>query len=97
MKHFPEIKMTRGEALRALRKEAGYTQKQLAGYLGIDRTTYTYYEANHIALTCEMVVKLSLLYDVSPNYLLGLSSDRAGQRKSAYFLMLKQTHRGITK
>ena len=33
-----------GEILKKYRTEYGYTQKKLADYLGIDRTTYTKYE-----------------------------------------------------
>ncbi len=33
-----------GERLRALREKEGLTQKQVANYLQLSRSTYTYYE-----------------------------------------------------
>lgn len=57
------------ERLRAVRKANGLTQQNIADYLGLDRTTYTYYEMGDICPSVETFVKLSELYKVSVSYL----------------------------
>ena len=61
-----------------LRKEKDLTQQQLANHLGIDRSTYAYYESGRSKLSIDVVVKLAHFYKVSYAALLGpepLSAD----------------------
>ncbi len=53
-----------GAVLRKYRVEHGYTQKKLADYLGVDRTTYTKYETVR-APELDVILKLAAFYDVS--------------------------------
>lgn len=53
-----------GEVLRKYRAEHGYTQKKVADYLGIDRTTYTKYETVRKP-ELDVIMKLAAFYDVS--------------------------------
>lgn len=55
---------TLGEVLRKYRTDRGYTQKKVADYLGIDRTTYTKYETVRKP-ELEVIMKLAAFYDVS--------------------------------
>lgn len=55
---------TLGEVLRKYRTSCGYTQKKVADYLGIDRTTYTKYETVRKP-ELEVIMKLAAFYDVS--------------------------------
>lgn len=55
---------TLGEVLRKYRTDHGYTQKKVADYLGIDRTTYTKYETVRKP-ELEVIMKLAAFYDVS--------------------------------
>lgn len=55
---------TLGEVLRKYRTGHGYTQKKVADYLGIDRTTYTKYETVRKP-ELEVIMKLAAFYDVS--------------------------------
>jgi len=59
------------EIIRALRKERGLTQQQLAAHLGIDRSTYAYYESGRTRLNIDVVVKLAYFYKVSYAVFLG--------------------------
>ena len=59
------------EAIRELRKERHLTQKELADFLGIDRSTYAYYESGRSKLNLGIVVKLAHFYKVSYATLLG--------------------------
>ena len=53
-----------GEILKKYRTEYGYTQKKLAGYLGVDRTTYTKYETVRKP-EIDVIMRLAALYNVS--------------------------------
>lgn len=53
-----------GEVMRRYRVEHNFTQKKLADYLGVDRTTYSKYE-NERKPELDVIMKLAVLYDVS--------------------------------
>ena len=55
-----------------LRKEKGLTQQEVADYLKIDRSNYSKYELAKLEINIDMLRKLSKLYDVSTDYILGL-------------------------
>ena len=55
-----------------LRKEKGFTQQEIANYLQIDRSNYSKYELGKLEINIDMLRKLSKLYDVSTDYILGL-------------------------
>jgi len=59
------------EIIRSLRKERGLTQQQVADHLGIDRSTYAYYESGRTRLNIDVVVKLAHFYQVSYATFLG--------------------------
>lgn len=52
------------KAIKKLRKKRGYTQKQVADLLGLDRSTYSYYELGKIKPDVTTVMKLSEIFDV---------------------------------
>lgn len=59
------------DTLRQLRKEKiGYTQQQVADYLQISRSTYTYYETGKTEPDLENIKKLAKLFGVSVEELL---------------------------
>ena len=60
-----------GERLRMLRKRAGLTQQAVADRLQIHRTAYTKYETGVVAPDREALVRLSELFGVSVDYLVG--------------------------
>lgn len=55
-----------------LRKERGLTQQAVSEYLGIDRSNYSKYELGKLEINIDMLRKLSKLYSVSTDYILGL-------------------------
>ena len=59
------------ENIRNLRIDGGFTQKQIAQYLGISQNTYSQYEIGVINYPVEAVMKLADFYGVSTDYLLG--------------------------
>lgn len=59
--------------LLELRKEHSYTQQFVADYLKIDRSNYSKYELGKLEPNIDMLVALSNLYNVSVDYILGLT------------------------
>ena len=76
------------ERIRDLRVDHSYTQQQVADYLGVRQNTYSQYEIGVLNYPVEVLIKLALLYNVSIDYLVGLTDDptppkRCGKRKGA--------------
>lgn len=68
--------------LKTLRTKKGWTQKDVAQLLGVDRTTYAKYEAGSSEPSFEMLKKLTDVYSVPADTLLGwpnISGKSAGQ------------------
>ena len=59
------------EQLKILRKQKGLYQKDVATFLGVDRTTYVKYENGVCEPDNDTLVKLAELFNVSVDYLLG--------------------------
>ena len=57
--------------LKTLRKQKGLLQKDVASFLGIDRTTYVKYETGVSEPDNKTLIKLAELFSVSVDYLLG--------------------------
>lgn len=64
-----------GERLKNLRLQAGITQKQLAERLWLSKATVSYYEQSLRSPSPEILVKLSKIFKVSTDYLLGIKKD----------------------
>ena len=63
------------ERLRMLRKQCRLTQQQVADRLSLHRTTYTKYETGVVAPDREALVRLSELFGVSVDYLVGREAE----------------------
>ena len=59
-----------GKNLRSLRRQFGYTQKQVADSLGITASSYYGYESGRAVPTLQNFIKLAKLYDVDYKELL---------------------------
>ena len=57
------------EAIRNLRIDSGYTQKQIAEMLHIKQNTYSQYEIGELNYPLDAVVTLAEYYGVSVDYL----------------------------
>lgn len=69
------------ENIRSIRIDRGYTQKQIADYLGISQNTYSQYEIGVLNYPIDVVVKLAQFYHVSSDYLLGLTNQQESYPK----------------
>ena len=70
-----------GKRLRKLRKEKGYTQQDVADYLGVNRATIAGYETKGIQPGHDTLVKLANYFDVSVDYLLGNTDEKSNADK----------------
>lgn len=61
--------------LRDLREDKDLTQDQLVNILNMHKTTYTNYEQGKREPPFELIVNLAKLYDVSIDYIAGLTDD----------------------
>jgi len=64
-----------GLRLKTLRTEKNFTQKQLADKLGIVKASVSSYEQNAMYPSIDIFIKLCKIFDVSADYLLGLSDN----------------------
>lgn len=61
-----------GSNLKKLRKEAGLTQAELAGKLGVTKSIISYYELRERAPSPDILIHLSKIFHVTADYLLGI-------------------------
>ena len=64
-----------GEAIKLLRQSHNVTQKQLALDVGLSERGIQNYEANLRKPTYDIIIKLCTYFNVSSDYLLGLSDN----------------------
>ena len=56
--------MTFPEFLKRIRNTAGYTQQNIADLLGVDRSTYSYYETGKTEPNIRQLKKIARLYNL---------------------------------
>ena len=61
--------------IRDLREDHDLKQKQLAEYLNCSQQVYSNYELGQRDIPTDVLIRLSKFYDVSVDYLLGLTSN----------------------
>lgn len=66
-----------GNKLKQLRLQNHMTQQQLASLMGVTKSVVSYYELQERIPSPEMLIKLSTIFHVSTDYLLGISSDNS--------------------
>ena len=63
------------QRLRDLREDNDLTQNQLVEKLNMHKTTYTNYEQGKRDLPLEIAIKIAKFYNVSLDYLAGLTNE----------------------
>ena len=64
-----------GRRLAQLRKQRGYTQKELAERMGLIQSLISSYERDKLRLSAEMLVRFSIALKVSVDQILGTTSE----------------------
>ena len=63
--------------LKDLREDNDLLQRDIAEYLNIRQNTYSQYENGQRQLPIDVLIKLSEFYNVSTDYILGLTSKKS--------------------
>ena len=66
--------MNYAERMRNLRHDNDLSQKNVADMLGVAQTTYSQYELEKRPMPIDYLIALCKFYDVSADYMLGLSN-----------------------
>ena len=61
--------------IRDLREDKDMTQKQVASILNCSQQVYSNYELGQRDVPTDILIKLSYIYDVSVDYILGISDN----------------------
>ena len=78
------------QVIKKLRLDCGFTQARVATLLGIDRSTYSYYESGKIKPDIKTILSLSRIYGVDYTEILDCdaevlyASDVSGKRKTSH-------------
>ena len=65
-----------GHRLKELRKQNNLTQQQLADLLGVTKSVVSFYELRERSPSPDILIKLSYIFHVSTDHLLGLQKNR---------------------
>lgn len=65
-----------GIILKELRKQNGFTQQQLADLIGVTKSVISFYELKERAPSPDVLIKLSYIFHVSTDYLLGITRNK---------------------
>lgn len=71
------------QRIRDLREDADLTQKQVADKLFMHLTQYRRYENGESEVPLNIAINISKLYNVSLDYIAGLTNDKQGLTKSS--------------
>ena len=77
------MKMTLGESLKTIRKRFNMTQDEVAVFLGVSRSGYTYYETGKSEPSIDTLKKLATIYDITVDEILSMPSKKVMGRKIA--------------
>ena len=68
-----------GNRIRSLREDQDLTQKELSTMIGLTPKMISFYENNQRTPPIDILLKISRIFDVDINYLVGLSSSKNAQ------------------
>lgn len=71
--------MTLGQRIQKARKEAGLSQEELAEQLGVSRQAVSRWENDNGYPEMEKIIRLSQIYQVSLDYLVGNEQEKSGE------------------
>lgn len=63
------------QKIRDLREDRDLKQREIAEYLNCSQRVYSNYELGQRDIPTEVLIKLALFYNVSTDYLLGLTNN----------------------
>lgn len=85
------------ERIRFLRTQHGYTQQEIINILGVGKSAYSMYENGERTISVEIVAKLAQLYNVSTDFIIGLSNNTKSVTSSVDSYLNDKAIKTITK
>lgn len=73
--------------LKDIREDHDYTQKYIADLLFIKQNTYSQYETGQRQIPLDFLIKLSIIYNTSTDYILGLTDEKKPYPRSDDFIL----------
>lgn len=70
--------------LKDLREDSDISQIQMAEFLHVKQNTYSQYENGKRQIPIEMLVKIAIFYNVSVDYILGLTDVKTPYPRSNF-------------
>ena len=70
------------ESLKKIRKQYKMTQEDVAKFLGISRSGYTYYETGKTVPSVETLKRLAIMYDTTIDEVVGMPQEKSVAGKS---------------
>ena len=70
--------------LKDLREDSDISQIQMAEFLHVKQNTYSQYENGKRQIPIEMLIKIALFYNVSVDYILGLTAVKTPYPRSNF-------------
>ena len=70
------MKLHKFERIRNLREDNDLKQRHLAEFLDCDQRTYSNYECGVLNVPNDVIIKLTLFYNTSIDYLLGITDEK---------------------
>lgn len=86
-----------GKKLRELRKQHGWSQRELAHFFGVSHQIVSCWEKGENEMGIGRLRALCSLFDVSPSYLLGIETDEEKQAKEKAVFVLQEAKEQIEK
>ncbi|NMM54217.1 helix-turn-helix transcriptional regulator [Paenibacillus aquistagni] len=83
--------MSLGKRLRQLRRQRKWSQEQVARQIGVTRSAYSHYEINSRQPVYDTICKLSVLFEVSIDYLINPDIEDVEPVKTKILLQLWQS------
>lgn len=74
--------------IKNLREDNDYTQEFVASYLKINRVVYNRYENGIREIPISLLIELAKLYNVSIDYIVGISNKKSGKKNNNQILFL---------
>jgi len=87
--------MIKGERLSELRKDKGMLQKDVASYIGVCTKSISLYEQERVAPPDDIKIKLAELFNVSVDYLLGVTDVVSYKPSNKYIVLPKNSPIGL--
>ena len=85
------------ERIRFLRTQHGYTQQEIINNLGVGKSAYSMYENGERTISVEIVAKLAQLYNVSTDFIIGLTNNTKSVTSSVDSYLNDEAIKTITK